>query len=148
MPGRPEPPTAGDLRLTKGGAWGIESPELFVGLSLLQPIGLALATVALGIPMALGMVLAMASIYGQVVINDAMIARYVAPHLRAKAFGLRYFLGFGVSGLAVPMIAVLHSLGGFPAVLGVTTLFGVAVVASAIGFFALTRRPASEAVAG
>jgi hypothetical protein len=30
---------------------------------------------------------------GQVVINDAMIARYVPPRLRAKAFGLRYSSG-------------------------------------------------------
>jgi len=117
----------------------IELPKLFVGLSLFQPLGLAVATTFLGVPMLVGMILAMASIYGQVVINDAMIARYVAPHLRAKAFGLRYFLGFGVSGLAVPMIAVLHGLGGFPAVLGITGLFGATVFASAIGFLMLAR---------
>jgi hypothetical protein len=68
-----------------------------------------------------------------------MIARYVDPHLRARAFGLRYFLGFGVSGLAVPMIALLHGLGGFPVVLGFTATFGTIVFATAIGFFALTR---------
>jgi MFS family permease len=117
----------------------IELPKLFVGLSVLQPLGLAIATVVLGVPMLVGLILAMASIYGQVVVNDAMIARYVAPHLRAKAFGLRYFLGFGVSGLAVPMIAVLHALGGFPAVLGITALFGAMIFSSAIGFFVLTR---------
>jgi MFS family permease len=119
----------------------IELPKLFVGLSLFQPLGLLLATVALGVPMLIGMILAMASIYGQVVVNDAMIARYVAPHLRAKAFGLRYFVGFGVSGLAVPMIALLHGLGGFPVVLGVTAAFGGTIFASAIGFLLLTRAP-------
>ncbi len=121
----------------------IELPKLFVGLSLFQPLGLLVATVTLGVPLLIGMILAMASIYGQVVINDAMIARYVAPHLRAKAFGLRYFLGFGVSGLAVPMIAVLHGLGGFPAVLGITAVFGTTVFASAIGFLLLARPPAT-----
>jgi len=117
----------------------IELPKLFVGLSLFQPLGLFLAAFLLGVPMLVGMVLAMASIYGQVVINDAMIARYVLPHLRAKAFGLRYFLGFGVSGLAVPMIALFHGIGGFPVVLGITAAFGATVFASAVGFFALTR---------
>jgi MFS family permease len=117
----------------------VELPKLFVGLSLFQPLGLFAATVLLGLPMLVGMILAMASIYGQVVINDAMIARYVAPHLRAKAFGLRYFLGFGVSGLAVPMIALFHGFGGFPLVLGITAAFGGTVFASAIGFFLLTR---------
>ncbi|MGH6923888.1 MAG: MFS transporter [Propylenella sp.] len=126
----------------------IELPKLFVGLSLFQPLGLALATVALGAPMLVGMVLAMASIYGQVVLNDAMIARYVAPHLRAKAFGLRYFLGFGVSGLAVPMIAVLHGLGGFPAVLGVTAAFGATIFVSAIGFLTMTRPAKTSIPAG
>lgn len=126
----------------------VELPKLFVGLSVLQPLGLAIATVVLGVPMLVGLILAMASIYGQVVINDAMIARYVAPHLRAKAFGLRYFLGFGVSGLAVPMIAVLHALGGFPAVLGITALFGATIFASAIGFFILTRPARTPVPAG
>jgi len=114
----------------------IELPKLFVALSIFQPLGLAIATFLLGVPMLVGMILAMASIYGQVVINDAMIARYVAPRLRAKAFGLRYFLGFGVSGLAVPMIALLH---GFFAVLGITAIFGALVFVTAIGFFLLTR---------
>lgn len=117
----------------------IELPKLFVGLSLFQPLGLVLATLVLGVPMLIGLVLAMASIYGQVVINDAMIARYVAPHLRSKAFGLRYFLGFGVSGLAVPMIALLHASGGFPLVLGITAAFGMTIFASALGFLLLTR---------
>jgi MFS family permease len=126
----------------------IELPKLFVGLSLFQPLGLAMATFALGVPMLVGMILAMASIYGQVVVNDAMIARYVAPHLRAKAFGLRYFLGFGISGLAVPMIAVLHGVGEFPAVLGITTVFGATVFASAVGFLALARPTPSAVPAG
>jgi MFS family permease len=126
----------------------IELPKLFVGLSVLQPLGLLLATVVLGVPMLVGLILAMASIYGQVVLNDAMIARYVAAHLRAKAFGLRYFIGFGVSGLAVPMIAVLHALGGFPAVLGVTALFGAMIFGSALGFFILTRPSRAPIPAG
>ena len=125
----------------------IALPKLFLGLSLFQPLGIAIAAFMVGIPMLAGMILAMAAIYGQVVINDAMIARYVAPHLRAKAFGLRYFLGFGISGLAVPMIAVLHGLGGFPVVLGITALIGVTVFASAVGFYALTRPSANEAPA-
>ena len=123
----------------------IELPKLFLGISLFQPIGLGLAASTVGIPMLLGMILVLASIYGQVVINDAMIARYVLPRLRARAFGLRYFLGLGVGGLAVPMIAILHRFGGFPAVLGISAAFGAIVLASAIGFFFLAR-PARTAL--
>ena len=119
----------------------IELPKLFAGLSALQPLGLAFAAATLGPPMLLGMVVVTAAIYGQVIVNDAMIARYVAPQLRAKAFGLRYFLGFSISGLAVPMIALLHGLGGFTAVLGLTAVFGAIVFGSAIGFLIFARRP-------
>jgi MFS family permease len=124
-----------------------ELPWLFVGLAVLQPLGLVLAAATTGAPMLLGMLLVMASIYGQVVVNDAMIARYVAPHLRAKAFGLRYFLGFSVSGLAVPMIALFHRSGGFPLVLGITALFGVTIFASAVGFLMLARPARAVAAA-
>ncbi|HEV7370685.1 MFS transporter [Arenibaculum sp.] len=110
-------------------------PAVFACLALLQPVGLGLAAATTGVPLLAGLVIAMASIYGQVIINDAMVARYVPPRLRAKAFSVRYFLGFTTSGLAVPLIALLHGWGGFPAVLGVSAMFGAVVSACAAGFF-------------
>jgi MFS family permease len=109
-------------------------PAIFIGLSLLQPLGLGLAALTTGIPLLLGLVLAMAAIYGQVVVNDAMVARYVPAKHRAKAFSVRYFLGFTVSGLAVPMIALLHERGGFSMVLGAAAAFGMAIWIAAIAF--------------
>ena len=50
---------------------------------------------------------------------------------RWKAFSVRYFLGFTVSGFVVPMMALLHGSGGFALVLGVAPAFGAVVVASA-----------------
>lgn len=115
-------------------------PAIFVGLALLQPLGLGLAALATGVPLLIGLGVAMAAIYGQVVVNDAMVARYVPPHWRAKAFSLRYFLGFTVSGLAVPFIALMYAQGGgFPAVLGVTAGFGAVILASAAAFFLAAR---------
>ena len=115
-------------------------PTLFLGLSLLQPLGLGIAAVSTGVPLLIGLVLTMTALYGQVVINDAMVARYVPPRYRARAYSVRYFLGFTVSGFVVPMIAVLHDRGGFGFVLGIAAAFGLVIVASALGFFALTRR--------
>ncbi|HYG89191.1 MAG TPA: MFS transporter [Azospirillum sp.] len=120
-------------------------PAVFAGLALLQPIGLGLAAATTGVPLLVGLVLAMASIYGQVVVNDAMVARYVPPRLRAKAFSVRYFLGFTTSGLAVPLIALLHGWGAFPAVLGVSAMFGAVVSACAAGFFLATSGGAARA---
>lgn len=117
----------------------VELPRLFVGLGAAQPLGLALAAFTQGVPMLLGLTLTMAAIYGQVVVNDAMIARYVPAEARSRAFGIRYFIGFSVSGLAVPLIALMHTRGGFVAVLGGTALIAAAVFVSAASFYVLTR---------
>lgn len=122
-------------------------PSIFVGLSVLQPLGLILAALSTGVPLLLGLVLTMAAIYGQVVVNDAMVARYVPPDLRAKAFSVRYFLGFTTSGLAVPMIALLHGEGGFPVVLGATAFFGATIFTSALAFYFVARRPVASVAA-
>ena len=114
-------------------------PTIFLGLALLQPVGLALAALTTGLPLLAGLVLAMAAIYGQVVVNDAMVARYVPEDYRARAFSVRYFLGFTTSGLAVPLIAALHAISGFPLVLSLAAGCGAIITASALVFWALTR---------
>jgi MFS family permease len=115
-------------------------PSIFVGLSVLQPIGLSITALATGIPMLIGLALVMAAIYGQVVVNDAMVARYVPARLRAKAFSIRYFLGFTTSGLAVPLIAVLHGMSGFGLVLGVAATFGAVIFSCSLGFLFVAQR--------
>jgi MFS family permease len=124
-------------------------PRIFVALAALQPLGLWLAAVSSGLPLLVGLALVMAAIYGQVIVNDAMIARYIPATHRAKAFGLRYFLGFATSGLAVPLIGLLHGSGGFPFLLAVTGLFGAAIFASAVVLLLATRGgPAHTPAAG
>ena len=122
-------------------------PTLFLGLSVLQPVGLGLAAASTGLPLLLGLVLTMAALYGQVVINDAMVARYVPPAYRARAYSVRYFLGFTVAGFVVPLIALLHGRGGFGLVLAVAAGFGAVIVAAALGFFGLTRQDRARALA-
>jgi MFS family permease len=118
-------------------------PQLFVALTPLQPIGLALAALTSGWPLLVGITLALAASYGQVVLNDAMIARYVPGPLRAKALSVRYFIGFAASGFAVPLIAALYTARGFPLVLGIAALFGTLIVASAVGFAYVVALPAA-----
>lgn len=108
--------------------------RIFVILAVLQPVGLGLAALSTGAPVLLGLALAMASIYGQVVVNDAMVARYVPAAFRTKAYSVRYFLGFTASGLSVPLIALTHRQSGFPAVLAVAAAFGALVFACAVAF--------------
>ncbi|TXM87821.1 MFS transporter, partial [Methylobacterium sp. WL122] len=122
-------------------------PSLFLGLSVLQPVGLGIAAATTGPLLLLGLVLAIAAIYGQVVINDAMIARYVPAHQRAKAYSLRYFVGFTASGFVVPVIALLHDRGGFPLVLGMAAAFGALIWVAAFGFYRLVRGDARPVLA-
>jgi MFS family permease len=123
-------------------------PTIFAALSVLQPLGLGLAALTTGAPMLLGLVLAMAAIYGQVVVNDAMVARYVPVQHRAKAYGVRYFLGFTTSGLAIPLIALLHLASGFGLVLGAAATFGIVIFLCSIAFFLVAQdSPARPAAA-
>jgi len=110
-------------------------PAIFVCLTLFQPIGLGLASVSTGYPLLVGLTLAMAAIYGQVVVNDAMIARYVSDRWRAQAFSARYFLGFTASGFAAPLIGVLYSQGGFTTVLLTGTAFGAVIFLSGLALY-------------
>ncbi|MBM3487294.1 MAG: MFS transporter [Alphaproteobacteria bacterium] len=122
-------------------------PVLFVAVSLFQPLGFVIAATSTGWPLLLGLVLTLSALYGQVTINDAVIARYVPGRYRAKAFGIRYFLGFTTAGLAVPLIAFAHRIDGFALVLAIATAFGAATFACALLTRLLTRPAAAPPVA-
>ncbi len=116
-----------------------ELPALFVGLALLQVAGLLAAAATAGLPMAIGLTLVTAAIYGQVVVNDAMIGRYVPDEMRNRIYSLRFFFGFTVGGLAVPMIAALRRRGGFDEVLLVSSAIAAVIFACALATWILSR---------
>ncbi len=85
---------------------------LFLGLAALQlPLMLAVigargwATVPLT-----GLLIA--SVFGQVTVNAAMLARTVPPALRAKAYAVRFFVGFVGAAAASPLAGLLHARTG------------------------------------
>jgi len=135
--------------------------QLLVG-SLIDRVSLRaalLAVVALQAPLFLlaisgsgwGLVAAaigiMFFVFGQIPINDAMVARYTSDRWRARAYGLRYVASFLGSAGAVTLVATLHASGGFSQVF--VALAGVALVA--LGAAALLPRieaPAATTPAG
>ncbi|MGA7328808.1 MAG: MFS transporter [Rhodomicrobium sp.] len=117
----------------------IELATLFVWLSLVQVAGLLAAATMTGVPMATGLILVTAGIYGQVIINDAMIGRFVPEEYRNRVYSLRFFLGFTIAGLAVPIIGSLHELGGFRFVLLVSTMIAGVILACSLATWVLTR---------
>ncbi|MEZ5669065.1 MAG: MFS transporter [Alphaproteobacteria bacterium] len=115
-------------------------PPLFAGIAACQAAGLVIAALTTGIAMLAGLVVTLAAIYAQVVVNDAMVARYVPAEKRSRAYGIRYFFGFTTAGFAVPMIAVMHEAAGFELVLGVAAAFAGVIFLSALSFLLVGGR--------
>jgi MFS family permease len=95
---------------------------LFTILAVMQFAGVVWSSYASGMMLVFALAFTMASIYGQVTVNDLVIARYTADAWRGRIFAVRYFLTFTISGAAVSMIALLYGRGGFDLVLQATAL--------------------------
>jgi MFS family permease len=124
-----------------------ELPVIFVGLALLQFSGLVISAATVGLPMAMGLTMVTAAIYGQVVVNDAMIGRYVPDEFRNRIYSVRFFIGFTVGGMAVPVIGALHRSGGFGEVLMVTAAIAAVIFACALATWLLSRGRTQRAAA-
>jgi MFS family permease len=95
---------------------------LFAISAVMQFAGVVWAAYASGVALLFALAFTMASIYGQITLNDLVIARYTADAWRGRVYAVRYFLTFMVSGVAVSMIALLYGRGGFNLVLGTTAV--------------------------
>lgn len=98
------------------------APLLFFGASL---SGAPLVLVSIGI---------IIGIFGQVTINDAMVGKYTSDEWRARAYSIRYFLGFTAAGASVGLVAALHERGGFTLMLQALGVLCLLVILGAIVF--------------
>jgi MFS family permease len=115
---------------------GLQAPLLLLAVSLQNWAMLAVA------------VAMMFFIFGQIPINDAMVARYIDEGWRSRVYAVRYVVSFGASSMSVPLIAVLHeATGGFERVLLVLAGFALLTFAAALVFPRLQRGRAPAAVA-
>lgn len=109
---------------------------MFVFVVAMQVVGIVWAATTNGIMLVLGLAFCMAGIYGQVTSGDIVIARYTADAWRGRVYAVRYFLTFISAGVAVQIIAFLHTRGGFDLVLwtvaAVTGVLLAAVIAFAV----------------
>ena len=92
---------------------------IFAVVTLLGFIGNLWATYATGFPLMVALAIAVAAIYGQVTVNDIILARYTADAWRGRVYAVRYFTLFISAGAAVAIISLLHKSGGFGLVIGV-----------------------------
>jgi MFS family permease len=116
--------------------------RIFACLGLMQLAGfIGVATLA-GSAALVSAALILAAVYGQVVVNDLLIARTVPDEWRARAYAVRYLLGFTTAASVVPLIAWLHTpAGGLTPVFAVMSVFAAAVAAAAVVYWIKVRVP-------
>jgi MFS family permease len=127
----------------------ISAPNLFVAVTAFGFAGNLWATYATGIPLMMALAVAVAAIYGQVTVNDIILARYTADAWRGRVYAVRYFTLFISAGIAIAMISLLHKSGGFALVLGVNSIVALAMFLATLGLVTLiygieTRHAAAQ----
>jgi hypothetical protein len=90
-----------------------------------QIVGILLAIYTTGFWLLPSLALAVAAIYGQVTVNDIVLARYTPPAWRGRIYAIRFFLIFTMAGPAAWGIGWLYDHGGFNSVLGVGAIIAV-----------------------
>ena len=108
------------------------APLLFLSAGLQ---GVALLATSIGV---------IVGIFGQITINDAMVGKYTSDEWRARAYSVRYFLGFTAAGPSVGLVAWLHERGGLALMLQVFGLLCLLVIAGAL-IFPTEQRPGMRA---
>ena len=117
----------------------------FLPVALAQAPLLWLAGVSTDWLMLVTAVAMMFAVFGQIPLNDAMVAKYTDERWRARAFALRYVLSFGASATAVPLVAYVHDAsGGFGMVFAVLGVVALGVAAAA--WFCPTENDSAAAV--
>ena len=121
--------------------------NVFLPLALSFPPLLYLAAGLSGAPFIAAAIGVVAVMFGLVTVNDAMIGKYTSDEWRARAYSLRYFLGFTAAGASVGLVAWLHETGGFGVMLQAFGAFCLMIVVGAFIFPPEVRaKPASSAV--
>lgn len=72
-------------------------------------------------------------VFGQIPINDAMVAHYMPESWRSRVYAARYVLTFGASAAAVPVVAFLYDrTGGFELTFTIMAVFAVGTLLAAL----------------
>jgi MFS family permease len=103
----------------------VQPHVIFAIVTCIGFLGNLWASYASGVTLLIALAIAVAAIYGQVTVNDMIMARYTADAWRGRVYAVRYFLLFISAGAAIGMISLLHEKGGFALVLGVNAIIAL-----------------------
>jgi MFS family permease len=118
--------------------------NVFLPLAVVFPPLLFVAAGISGLPFIVVSVGIIAAMFGLVTVNDAMVGKYTSDEWRARAFAVRYFLGFTAAGFSVGLVAWLHETGGFSMMLRMFGGFCLLIVAGALIFPQERRAPVAQ----
>ncbi|RDD63686.1 MFS transporter [Ferruginivarius sediminum] len=104
---------------------------VFVAVVTVQVPLLLLAGISEGGALVILALFMMASVFGEIPIHDALVARHAASAWRARVYSVKYVVSLGVSALAVPLVAGLHGA-GFEMLFAVLAALAAAVAAAAL----------------
>jgi MFS family permease len=110
---------------------------IFAAVTGLGFLGNLWAAYASGTALLIALAIAVAAIYGQVTVNDMIMARYTADAWRGRVYAVRYFLLFISAGAAIGMISILHESGGFALVLGVNAVIALLLFLATLALVAM-----------
>jgi MFS family permease len=85
---------------------------VYVAMYVIQVPFLALAAAATGLPLLLVMLMMVSFNTGALPAENSLLAKYTPPSWRSTAYGLKFVLAFGISGLAVPLVAWVRATTG------------------------------------
>ena len=108
--------------------------DIFLPLALVIVPALYIASLVSGWFLIAISIVVVIAIFGQVTVNDAMIAKYTSDEWRARAYSARYFLGFTAAGLSVGLVSWLYLQGGFTTMLQAFSLLCLMIVLGAVIF--------------
>jgi MFS family permease len=120
---------------------------LFAIVTALLFAGVTWSLFVTGPMLMVALTIAMVGLYGQVTVNDMVIARYTADAWRGRVYAVRYFLVFITAGISVAAIAYLHRRGGFDLVLFVTAIIAFIFFAATFILALLVAKPESARAA-
>ncbi|MCY4066610.1 MAG: hypothetical protein OXF57_09630, partial [Rhodospirillaceae bacterium] len=102
-------------------------------VALAQPVFLAVMALEADYALFAAALLAMAFVFGQIPITDAVLARYVPDQWRTKVLSVKFLLNLGVGALAIMSARwVLANDGSFETVMLIVAGAAAVVVAAAL----------------
>jgi len=74
------------------------------------------------------------AVFGQVTINDAIVAKYTSDEWRSRAYAARYFVGFSAAGASVGIVSYFYTAGGFNSLLIFLGVLCTLMLVGSVGF--------------